>query len=275
MRKMRWIILAGVMSAVAVLAVRPVLAGRWGRGQIVQSFMQGGPAFDRALRLVDEGLDLNLTDTQKKSAKPIVLDAARQLRALHAREGSAQTKRGDARKILATAWVKLCSHVLTTEQAAKIDAVRSRIRDLNVTPEQRSRLRTIRRDAIQSARQVQADSSLAPDQRPLKLLEVLIQARAQASEVLTAEQKAKIAKLRDGHLAANVLAKELSLDDTQKAQAQKNLAVAGQKARGILDQAGLSTKDRARQLKTLAMETRSTIGGILTPEQRQAWKNRR
>ncbi len=76
-------------------------------------------------------------------------------------------------------------------------AVRQRVaQKLNLTDEQKTQLKTTRTNTVAAVKAIRADTSLTPEQKKAKVRETLQTARAGLKNVLTAEQQAKIGKLR-------------------------------------------------------------------------------
>lgn len=75
-------------------------------------------------------------------------------------------------------------------------AARALGRRLDLTGEQKTQLKSLRQKTAADLRGIRRDSTLSPDQKKAKLHELRQGVRAQASGVLTPEQKTKAAKLR-------------------------------------------------------------------------------
>jgi hypothetical protein len=81
-------------------------------------------------------------------------------------------------------------------------AVRERIAQrLGLTADQTAQLKAIRAKTAAAVKAIRADSALTPEQKKAKAREALQAARAEAGSVLTADQQAKMKKIRQ-HLRA-------------------------------------------------------------------------
>ena len=70
---------------------------------------------------------------------------------------------------------------------------------LNLTPEQKADLKSIRENAKQQAQAIKSDSSLTPDQRKAKFKELRKSSHEQMMAKLTPDQQAKFKEMRKEH----------------------------------------------------------------------------
>jgi len=70
---------------------------------------------------------------------------------------------------------------------------------LNLTPEQKADLKSIRENAKQQAQAIKSDSSLTPDQKKAKFKELRKSSHEQMMAKLTPDQQAKFKEMRKEH----------------------------------------------------------------------------
>ncbi|HET7892623.1 MAG TPA: hypothetical protein VFL34_13925 [Candidatus Sulfotelmatobacter sp.] len=68
--------------------------------------------------------------------------------------------------------------------------------DLNLTPDQKTKLEPIITNEIQQVRDLKADTTMSPEQKQAKFQETLTADHAKIDSILTPEQKQKLAQLR-------------------------------------------------------------------------------
>jgi Spy/CpxP family protein refolding chaperone len=69
--------------------------------------------------------------------------------------------------------------------------------DLNLTEDQKQKIQPILQSEFQQAKSVHDDSSLSPDQKQAKMQEIRENAKSQVGPVLTPDQRAKWAAMKD------------------------------------------------------------------------------
>lgn len=80
---------------------------------------------------------------------------------------------------------------------ARRKAVRQRIaQKLNLSADQKAQLKASRASTVAAVKAIRADTGLTPDQKKTKVRETVQAARASMRGVLTADQQAKMGKLR-------------------------------------------------------------------------------
>jgi periplasmic protein CpxP/Spy len=143
------------------------------------------------------------------------------------------------------------------------DAGMGRMNNLNLTPEQKTKMQQVRQSA-----QAQIEQVLTPQQRQ-KFQELASQRQAGRQSGggldLTADQKAKIQAIRQ----ADRNQFQAILTPAQQAQLQQGGGKAKGGYMGRLDGLNL-TADQKAKLEQLKANSRSQIQAVLTPEQRQA-----
>jgi Spy/CpxP family protein refolding chaperone len=73
------------------------------------------------------------------------------------------------------------------------------IKELNLTPDQQSRVEAIHRQAADERRTIRADTTLGEDQKRSKLKELRKHTMGQVRALLTPDQRAKLKELRGKH----------------------------------------------------------------------------
>lgn len=114
-------------------------------------------------------------------------------------------------------------------------------KELNLTTEQKARIRSIAQ-----------------------------QARKDAMQVLTPEQRQQLGKSVRGE--ARGVKKSLNLTADQQAKMQAIRSEARAKAKGVKENAGLSDADKRAQLRTIRQEAMQNMRQVLTPAQQQQVK---
>jgi Spy/CpxP family protein refolding chaperone len=145
--------------------------------------------------------------------------------------------------------------------------------DLNLTPDQVSKIQAIRQSARTQRQAIMADRSLTPDVRRTRMFDIAKSTHAQIMAVLTPAQQAKLKELRSQRKAEvfNKMSTALGLTADQQAQikAIRDKEKADMKA--VLANTSLAPADRVAQIKQIRSAAKEQIRGLLTPEQQAKW----
>lgn len=141
--------------------------------------------------------------------------------------------------------------------------------ELNLTPDQVSRLEAIRQAHQTQRRAIMADTSLTREARRARLMDLRKSTHDQMMAVLTPEQRTKLQQLREQRKAAffDRMATELGLTADQRTEVkaihdQKMADIAAVRADATLTPE--AKRARIREIRAAAMER---LRGVLTPEQ--------
>ena len=228
-----------------------------------------GQRLDRLVRVVSEGLDLNLTDQQRVAVRPIVATAAVGLHAINKNDSLTPDEKWEKASTVLQAVQEKVDSILNQDQREKLDAAIQRWTDLGVTPDQRQKLRSIAQSALKKVRSVAHDTSLNRDQRQAKMLTIRTYARVQAMKVLTPQQISKLQAMPKGEFLANVMAHEVGLSSDQKEHVQTILDNRFHRVQEALDDPGLSPGELESKIHAIRKDGRGRIADVLTPAQRQ------
>lgn len=72
-------------------------------------------------------------------------------------------------------------------------------RKLELTAEQRTAMKSARKEAAEAIKAVRSDAALSPDQKRSKAREISVEARSRIESILTPEQRAQLQQLRSRH----------------------------------------------------------------------------
>ncbi len=156
-------------------------------------------------------------------------------------------------------------------RAHKAQVMRKIGEKLNLTADQKARIKSIREDARRQFLAVRDDRSLTPEAKRARILEIRKSTREQISRVLTPEQREKAkAMLREakGRRMAR-LGKALGLTPEQKARIKPILQDAKRQVKAVREDKSLTPEARKARIKEIRKSTREQISRVLTPEQRQ------
>lgn len=152
-----------------------------------------------------------------------------------------------------------------------------RRRELGLTEEQRTQLRTIHQSARAQLHVIRSDQALTSELRHEKARAVHERTRQQVKSVLTPEQQELIKNLpgrdprerRDYVGQRENISEVLSLTPEQRSQIRTLRQGARTQRNEIRNDTTLSQEQRADQLRMLQQSTRQQISSILTPQQRE------
>lgn len=165
--------------------------------------------------------------------------------------------------------------------------MKSEIRQLDLSPEQKIKMKALLEDTKQQRDAIKNDASLSKAQKAQKMQQLKIAQKQKASALLTPEQRAKAKdylETRKDNNAGNVkngkasdvqLGKKyqkeiasLDLSQSQKDQLKVYIKDAQQKRDAIKNDASLTPAQKKAKLKVLKTDVYGKMEKTLTPEQR-------
>lgn len=154
---------------------------------------------------------------------------------------------------------------------------------LNLTEEQKSKLKTLHEEERKQMEALRADKSLSAEQSKEKRKQIHARYQDQMSSILSSDQKAQLEKMKaerkekgegrgkgkgmKGDRGAQ-MAKELNLTEAQKQQLQQQREAAKEQMKAIRADQSLSEDQRREKIRALHMEQKQKMQSILTPEQK-------
>jgi Spy/CpxP family protein refolding chaperone len=145
------------------------------------------------------------------------------------------------------------------------------LQSLNLTDAQKAQVKSIFQDAKTKVQAVRNDKSLTPDQQKTQIRGIFKAAKEQVEQVLTPEQKQKLAQERKemrGQGIRRVLA-ALNLTDAQKTQVKAIFEDAKTKAEAVHNDKSLTPDQQKAQMMEIRKAAFGQVKQVLTPEQQQ------
>lgn len=154
----------------------------------------------------------------------------------------------------------------TKASGAKAKAAKA----LNLTADQKTKMKAIRADVKAKTQAVNADTSLTPEAKNAKLKEIKAAAIAQIKAILTPEQQKKLEKLHGGRKGDQLkdLVAKLGLNADQKAKIKSILASSKTEIKAVRDNTTLTDDAKKTKIKAIRAAEKEKILAELTPEQR-------
>lgn len=145
---------------------------------------------------------LNLTEEQKAQITPVLQDQLQQERAIRQNKSlTPQQRIGQLRQLRDSSRAQV-EALLTPEQVAKMPrpgaprAMARMAQRLNLTADQKSKIRPLFADQHKQVQAVQSDAALTPQQRQEKVREIRKATQQQVMAVLTPEQQQQMKQMR-------------------------------------------------------------------------------
>jgi Spy/CpxP family protein refolding chaperone len=159
----------------------------------------GGNGASLRERMQRAGEQLNLTAAQKEKVRTIFQSLTEKMRAVRGDSALSAEQRMEKMKALREEFTPKFKEVLTAEQFEKWQELRGQtggriqeaLKELNLTAEQKEKLRPIFQQEMEKLRAMRADTSLTPQQKLEKFKALREEAAPKVKEVLTPEQYAK------------------------------------------------------------------------------------
>ncbi len=141
---------------------------------------------------------------------------------------------------------------------------------LGLTPDQKTKLDAIRKDARDQMKAVFADKSLTREQKFAKLGEIRKNEKGQINQILTPDQQAKLKDLIKAKMEAREkrFAEYLGLTADQEAQIKAIHQDAYNQIKAVKADTTLTPDQRMAQMKQIRATMHDKIMAVLTPEQR-------
>lgn len=155
---------------------------------------------------------------------------------------------------------------------------------LNLSEEQKKQARTIGENYQKQASALKKNDKLTMGEYKQQMAALQKDRKQQFDNLLTAEQKAKIAegkKKREEHAQVRGAARlekmkiNLGLKDEQVAKIKKQQEGFRSKAKAIHENGDLSDEQKKEQMKALAKENKESFRSVLTKEQQEKLENRK
>lgn len=143
-------------------------------------------------------------------------------------------------------------------------------KDLNLTPDQVSKIQGIQQGARAQRQSILADQSLTPDARRAKLVELAKSNHEQMMSVLTPDQQAKYKQLHAQRKAERMNKMSTALGLTPAQQSQIKAIKDKEKAdiKAVVANSSLAPDAKVAQIKQIRSTARDQMRALLTPDQR-------
>lgn len=185
-----------------ILLAALAAAGVWSwQSQTVAADQSGPGAGQRAAhvreRIMDRAGDLNLTDEQKAKLKPIWQERSHKLRELWQDQSLSQQEKVEKLKVMREEMAPKLKQLLTAEQLEKWqkestlqdrEGLRDALGKLNLTDEQKAKLRGLWQEQAQDVRDLRQDTNLSAKEKMEKFKAIQEAFEAKLKEMLTGEQ---------------------------------------------------------------------------------------
>jgi len=149
--------------------------------------------------------------------------------------------------------------------------------DLNLTPEQKEKMRALHQQTEQQAEAIRNDSSLTGEQKHAKLKDLHESSFAQIKQILTPEQQ-KLMEERRQKMGAmgpgDHFPEGLNLTDDQKQKIRSLHENARSQMEAIRNDSSLTEEQKQATIRDLHRSTREQMMQILTPEQQKLMQER-
>lgn len=148
---------------------------------------------------------------------------------------------------------------------------------LNLTADQQSKLKEIKKEQKAQAKAIKADSSISAEDRKKKLKDLHGSFSQKEKAILTPEQIAKQDSLRathkhfgkDGKKKGKDGLSKLNLSDQQKQSLKSLHQTQKAKIETVKSNTALSDQDKKQQIASIRQEGRTEFQKLLTPEQKE------
>jgi Spy/CpxP family protein refolding chaperone len=167
-----------------------------------------------------------------------------------------------------------------TRPGAMRERMEDTARELNLTPEQTTKLQTIVRERMEKMRTMRQDTSLSADERREKMRTGREELLAEVKKVLTPEQfekwKAKQGLATRGGMRPmeriQEAVQDLNLTDDQKEQLTPVYLEQIERLRDLQQDSSLSMAQKVDKLKAVRDEVAPKLKKVFTPEQYAKWE---
>jgi Spy/CpxP family protein refolding chaperone len=175
----------------------------------------------------------------------------------------------------------LCAAQDKPAAGQRLEQFRERMQDtmkeLNLTDEQREKLKPIWREQMQEMRELWQDQNLSRQEKLEKFKAVQAEMQPKLKEILTAEQWEKWQKQRGTQDRAGLqdALKDLNLTDEQKEELKPLWQEQAEKVRELRQDKSLSPQEKMAKVKAIQEEMEPKLKQVLTGEQFEKWQKQR
>jgi protein CpxP len=149
-------------------------------------------------------------------------------------------------------------------------------KDLNLSEDQKAKLKTIYQPQMEKLRELWKDQSLSREQKMEKFKALRGESEPKLKEVLTSEQLEKWQKRQtQARERMQATAKEWNITDEQKAKLKSIFQPEMEKFRALRQDKNLTPQEKQEKFKALRKELSPQIKEVLTPEQYEKWEKAR
>jgi hypothetical protein len=175
----------------------------------------------------------------------------------------------------------LCAAQEKSAAGQRLEQFRERMQDtmkeLNLTDEQKEKLKPIWQEQMQKMRELWQDQNLSRQEKMEKFKTMREEMEPKLKPILTAEQLEKWQKQRSaqGREGLQDALKELNLTDAQKEKLKPLWQEQAQKVRELRQDKNLSPQEKMAKVKVIQEEMEPKLKQILTGEQFEKWQKQR
>lgn len=149
-------------------------------------------------------------------------------------------------------------------------------KDLNLTEDQKAKLKEIYQPQMEKLREIWKDQSLTREQKMEKFKALRAENEPKLKEILTPEQWEKWQKRQtQARERMETAKKEWNITDEQKAKLKSILQPQAEKFRALREDKNLTPQERMEKFKALREELSPQIKEVVTPEQYAKWEQAR
>ena len=149
-------------------------------------------------------------------------------------------------------------------------------KDLNLSEDQKAKLKTIYQPQMEKLRELWKDQSLSREQKMEKFKALRGESEPKLKEVLTSEQWDKWQKRQtQARERMQATAKDWKITDEQKAKLRSIFQPQMEKFRALRQDKNLTPQEKQEKFKALRKELSPQIKEVLTPEQYEKWEKAR
>jgi Spy/CpxP family protein refolding chaperone len=145
------------------------------------------------------------------------------------------------------------------------------LQQLDLTPEQRTQVRSLFQQQRQQVQAVRQDQSLTPEQRQAKIKAIRQGTQEQMLASLTPDQRQRLTEIRE---RAHPL-QALNLTPEQQSKLKPILQEQRQQVRAVRRDQDLTPRQKRAKVQEIRQSTAAQLKSILTPEQQQRFEQLR
>lgn len=149
-------------------------------------------------------------------------------------------------------------------------------KNLNLTEDQKAKLKTIYQPQMEKLRELWKDQSLSREQKMEKFKALRAESEPKLKEILTAEQLEKWQQRQtQARERVENAKKEWNITDEQKAKLKSTIQPQMEKFRELRQDKNLTPQEKMEKFKAMREELAPQIKKVLTPEQYEKWEKAR